>query len=122
MSTAKIGEFVSIARDGAIATVTMDRGDGRNALSRQLILEMTDAARSFADATYAPETLAWLADKTLPPPGDIATLVALTGLPPTIWKPKPSSSPAKAPSRRAPTSRTRRWTAAAPPACSNAAT
>src|SRR5882757_9102899 len=27
----------------------MDRGDGRNALSRQLILEMMDAARSFAD-------------------------------------------------------------------------
>src|SRR6202012_3142353 len=27
----------------------MDRGDGRNALSRQLILEMTEAARGFAD-------------------------------------------------------------------------
>ncbi|MBV9541025.1 MAG: enoyl-CoA hydratase/isomerase family protein, partial [Alphaproteobacteria bacterium] len=49
MTTSKIGEFVSIERDGAIATVTMDRGDGRNALSRQLILEMTEAARSFAD-------------------------------------------------------------------------
>jgi enoyl-CoA hydratase/carnithine racemase len=49
MSDTKIGEFVRIARDGAIATVTMDRGDGRNALSRQLILEMTEAARSFAD-------------------------------------------------------------------------
>jgi enoyl-CoA hydratase/carnithine racemase len=45
----KVGEFVTIARDGAVATVTMDRGDGRNALSRQLILEMTEAARSFAD-------------------------------------------------------------------------
>jgi enoyl-CoA hydratase len=45
----KIGEFVTIARDGAIATVTMDRGDGRNALSRQLIVELTEAARSFAD-------------------------------------------------------------------------
>lgn len=45
----RIGEFVSIERDGAIATVTMDRGDGRNALSRQLILEMTQAARSFAE-------------------------------------------------------------------------
>jgi enoyl-CoA hydratase/carnithine racemase len=43
------GEFVTIARDGAVATVTMDRGDGRNALSRQLILELTEAARSFAD-------------------------------------------------------------------------
>jgi len=49
MPATKIGEFVSIDRDGAIATVTMDRGDGRNALSRQLILVMTQAARSFAD-------------------------------------------------------------------------
>ena len=49
MRVSKIGEFVSIERDGAIATLTMDRGDGRNALSRQLILEMTEAARSFAD-------------------------------------------------------------------------
>jgi enoyl-CoA hydratase len=49
MTKTKIGEFVSIERDGAIATVTMDRSDGRNALSRQLILEMTQAARSFAD-------------------------------------------------------------------------
>jgi enoyl-CoA hydratase len=49
MSETRIGEFVRVARDGAIATVTMDRGDGRNALSRQLILEMTDVARSFAD-------------------------------------------------------------------------
>ena len=45
----KIGDFITIERDGAIATVTMDRGDGRNALSRQLILEMTETARSFAD-------------------------------------------------------------------------
>src|ERR1700749_293803 len=43
----KIGDFITIERDGAIATVTMDRGDGRNALSRQLILEMTETARSF---------------------------------------------------------------------------
>ena len=42
-------ELVRIARDGAVATVTLDRGDGRNALSRQLILELTEAARSFAD-------------------------------------------------------------------------
>jgi enoyl-CoA hydratase/carnithine racemase len=49
MSEIRIGEFVRVTRDGAIATVTMDRGDGRNALSRQLILEMTEAARSFAD-------------------------------------------------------------------------
>jgi enoyl-CoA hydratase len=49
MTTTQIGEFISIAREGAIATVTMDRGDGRNALSRQLIRELTEAARSFAD-------------------------------------------------------------------------
>jgi enoyl-CoA hydratase len=49
VTTAKIGDFITIERDGAIATVTMDRGDGRNALSRQLILEMTETARSFAD-------------------------------------------------------------------------
>ncbi len=49
MTTDKIGDFVSIERDGAVAAVTMDRGDGRNALSRQLILEMTEAARSFTD-------------------------------------------------------------------------
>ena len=49
MSETRIGEFIRIARAGAIAVVTMDRGDGRNALSRQLILELTQAARSFAD-------------------------------------------------------------------------
>jgi enoyl-CoA hydratase len=49
MTQTKIGEFVTVAREGAIATVTMDRGDGRNALSRQLILELTETARSFAD-------------------------------------------------------------------------
>jgi enoyl-CoA hydratase/carnithine racemase len=49
MSEVKIGEFVTVVRDGAVATVTMDRGDGRNALSRQLILEMTETAKSFAD-------------------------------------------------------------------------
>jgi enoyl-CoA hydratase len=49
MSETKIGDFVTVARDGAVATVTLDRGDGRNALSRQLILELTQAAQSFAD-------------------------------------------------------------------------
>ncbi len=49
MSETKIGDYVSIAREGAIATVTMDRGDGRNALSRQLIVELTEAAKGFAD-------------------------------------------------------------------------
>lgn len=49
MTGTSIGEFVSVARDGAMATVTFDRGDGRNALSKQLILELTQAAKSFAD-------------------------------------------------------------------------
>jgi enoyl-CoA hydratase/carnithine racemase len=49
MTTTKIGDFVTVERDGAIATVTIDRGDGRNALSRQLILELTETARSFTD-------------------------------------------------------------------------
>jgi enoyl-CoA hydratase/carnithine racemase len=49
MTITNIGDFISIARDGAIATVTFDRADGRNALSRQAILELTQAARSFAD-------------------------------------------------------------------------
>ncbi|HSM95310.1 MAG TPA: enoyl-CoA hydratase/isomerase family protein [Rhizomicrobium sp.] len=49
MSGTKIGEFVTIARDHGVAVVTFDRGDGRNALSRQAILELTETARSFAD-------------------------------------------------------------------------
>src|SRR5437763_15267410 len=49
MFETKIGSFVTIVREGAVATVTMDRGDGRNALSRQLMLELPEAAQSFAD-------------------------------------------------------------------------
>lgn len=49
MSETRIGEFLTVAREGGIATVTIDRGDGRNALSRQLILDLTQTARSFAD-------------------------------------------------------------------------
>ena len=49
MSETKIGDFVTVARERAVATVTVDRGDGRNALSRQLILELTETAKSFAD-------------------------------------------------------------------------
>ncbi|MBV9331727.1 MAG: enoyl-CoA hydratase/isomerase family protein [Alphaproteobacteria bacterium] len=44
-----MGEYVTIERDGGVATVTFDRGDGRNALSRQLILELTETAKSFVD-------------------------------------------------------------------------
>jgi enoyl-CoA hydratase/carnithine racemase len=49
MTQTKIGEYITISRDGPIATVVMDRGDGRNALSRQLILDLTETAESFAD-------------------------------------------------------------------------
>lgn len=49
MGEIRIGDFVTVSHAGAIATVTVDRGDGRNALSRQLILELTEAAKSFAD-------------------------------------------------------------------------
>lgn len=48
MSKTQIGEFVTVTREGAVATVSIDRGDGRNALSRQLILDLTETARSFA--------------------------------------------------------------------------
>jgi len=47
MSETRIGEFVRIRRDESVAIVTFGRGDGRNALSKQLILELTQAARSF---------------------------------------------------------------------------
>jgi enoyl-CoA hydratase/carnithine racemase len=40
------GQYVSIRREERIATVTFDRGDGVNALSAQLLSELTDAARS----------------------------------------------------------------------------
>jgi enoyl-CoA hydratase len=49
MAETKIGEYVTVAREGAVATVTFDRGDGRNALSKQLILELTETAKSLAD-------------------------------------------------------------------------
>lgn len=49
MSETKFGEFVRVVREGPIATVTLDRGDGRNALSRDVIVSLTEAAKSFAD-------------------------------------------------------------------------
>ena len=48
MTETRIGSSVTIAREGAIATVTIDRGDSRNALSRALMLELTEAAKSFS--------------------------------------------------------------------------
>ena len=49
MSETKFGEFVRVVREGPVATVTLDRGDGRNALSRDVILALTEAAKGFAD-------------------------------------------------------------------------
>lgn len=45
----RIGEFIAIDKADGVATVTVDRGDGRNALSRRLILDLTETAKSFAD-------------------------------------------------------------------------
>lgn len=47
MSEKRIGQFVGIQREDGIATVTIDRGDERNALSRDLMLELTQAAKDF---------------------------------------------------------------------------
>jgi enoyl-CoA hydratase/carnithine racemase len=49
MTETKIGDYVTVAREGAVATVTFDRDDGRNALSKQLVLELTETAKCFAD-------------------------------------------------------------------------
>jgi enoyl-CoA hydratase len=49
MSKALHEQQVTVVRDGAIGTVTISRGDGRNALSRQLMLRLMDAAKGFAD-------------------------------------------------------------------------
>lgn len=43
------GQFVSVERRGRIAIVRFDRGDGRNAMSRTVMRELTEAARSFED-------------------------------------------------------------------------
>jgi enoyl-CoA hydratase len=44
-SEERIAEFVSIERANGVAVVRFDRGDGLNALSRPLMLELTEAAR-----------------------------------------------------------------------------
>src|SRR5580765_1149779 len=49
----RVSEFLSVerglGRDGRIAVVRFDRGDGINALSPEAIRQLTDAARSFED-------------------------------------------------------------------------
>ena len=49
MAEPKLEKLVTVVRDGAIATVTVNRGDGRNALSWQLMSELLEAARGFAN-------------------------------------------------------------------------
>lgn len=45
------GDFIELTRDGSIATVTLDRGDGRNAMSLKLMKSMIDAAEYLAADT-----------------------------------------------------------------------
>jgi enoyl-CoA hydratase/carnithine racemase len=49
MAESKNKKHINVTRDGAVATVTIDRGDERNALSIALIRELTEIAQSFAD-------------------------------------------------------------------------
>ena len=49
--TQRIGDFVSIEREERLAIVTFDRGDRINALSVQLLHELTDAARALRQDT-----------------------------------------------------------------------
>jgi enoyl-CoA hydratase len=48
MTKPKLKKLITLVRNGAIATVTINTGDGRNALSQRLIGELTETARSFA--------------------------------------------------------------------------
>lgn len=49
MKDTKTGRFIAVARKGVVATVTIDRGDGRNAMSIEVLRDLTRAAESFAD-------------------------------------------------------------------------
>jgi enoyl-CoA hydratase len=59
MGDVKIGDFVNVTRADGVAEVVFDRGDGRNALSRQAILELTEAAQSFADDLETHAVILW---------------------------------------------------------------
>ena len=41
--TKTFGDFVRLTQDGTVATVTLDRGDGRNAMSLKVMQAMIDA-------------------------------------------------------------------------------
>nr|WP_070959962.1 enoyl-CoA hydratase/isomerase family protein [Hyphomonas sp. Mor2] len=51
--TKSFGDFVELTRDGPIATVTLDRGDGRNAMSLKVMQALIDAAAYLASDTNA---------------------------------------------------------------------
>lgn len=45
----RFGPHVTLVREGGVATVTLDRGDGRNALSLAVLKELTGAASALRD-------------------------------------------------------------------------
>jgi enoyl-CoA hydratase/carnithine racemase len=45
----KIGAYITVAREGRVAVVRFDRGDGLNALSVQLLRDLTETARHLRD-------------------------------------------------------------------------
>lgn len=49
--TQTFGDCVTLERDGTIATVTLDRGDGRNALSLKAMQALIDAAQALSSDT-----------------------------------------------------------------------
>jgi enoyl-CoA hydratase len=49
ISATPFGEFTALVRDGRIVTVTFDRGDGLNALSRAAMRELTALAEHLAE-------------------------------------------------------------------------
>ena len=42
-------DFLTVEREGSVAVVRIDRGDGLNAMSAKLSRELTEVAYSFAD-------------------------------------------------------------------------
>jgi len=49
--TKRFGDYVELSRSGVIATVTVDRGDGRNALSLKTMQALIDAAQFLSTDT-----------------------------------------------------------------------
>jgi enoyl-CoA hydratase/carnithine racemase len=49
MTTTKFGAFISKEQRGRVALVRFDRGDGRNAMSREVMRQLTAVAQSFEE-------------------------------------------------------------------------